>query len=195
MLVIAVVAACINSSLKRNENKIDQEFELRPARREKVGDGQTPQEYALEKARQVVIEIENQCTDPYAADEENSAKNSSRSIKLTQANNEELSTARHLNEKGFPSIDSKPSEWKLNFDGEIQNESGSRIADLNEHHFFSAKELTNMSDYDQTKPSNNDNHVMTGTFSDHLQQVPRCESQQIRVHDNLVTLNPLYSSR
>lgn len=66
------------------------------------------------------------------------------------------------------------------------------MADLNEHHFFSAKELTNMSDYDQTKPSKNDTHGIADNFSDRLRQVPRCESQQIRVHD---VVNPLYSSR
>ena len=52
-------------------------------------------------------------------------------------------------------------------DESFKNESSSRLADLNEHHFFSAKELSNMSEYDKAKTSKNDN-LNFENFADHL---------------------------
>jgi len=93
--------------------------------------------------------VENQCTDPYAADEENDASHSSR---LAQ-----LSTSRKLHESDMlPDINSKPQDWKINFEGEISNMG---------------------SEYDlPTKTSSRNANFDTENFSDHLSQMPHYQS-------------------
>lgn len=136
MLTLAIVAACLSAYRKGNEeNKIESEISSPPpAKRQKsLSD--------MERARQVVIEVENECTDPYEADSEKAdvesrGGSSSRSFKLTT-----MSTARHLNEE-----DVKPNKGKkLCFDDVVQKDCESGLSDLNANHFFSSKEIATMS--------------------------------------------------
>lgn len=146
MLLIALIATCINqckkavtlSDLNLNHNKIESELS------NQTKDVESLKGSALERAKKIVIEVENQCTDPfnedgYKPDEDDKYKdnNTSRSMKMTQAD-----TARHLNESEIQQEELR--DKKITFDDVVQLDCESGISDLNANHFFSAGEIANM---------------------------------------------------